>query len=50
MCYNCIDRHVLNPELADEKALIYISNMTNSKIIYTYRELQKEVRKFAYVL
>jgi propionyl-CoA synthetase len=44
--YNTLDRHVERGR-ADQRALVYDSPMTDTKRIYTYRELRDEVARFA---
>jgi propionyl-CoA synthetase len=48
-CYNAVDRHVENGR-ADQAAIIYDSPVTGTIRKITYRELQREVAKFAGVL
>ena len=46
--YNCIDRHL--EERGDQKAIIWESDDPNIDKSYTYKELHKEVSRFANVL
>ena len=46
--YNCIDRHL--EERGDQKAIIWESDDPNLDKAYTYKELHKEVSRFANVL
>ena len=46
--YNCIDRHL--EERGDQKAIIWESDDPNLDKSYTYKELHKEVSRFANVL
>ena len=46
--YNCIDRHL--EERVDQKAIIWESDDPNLDKSYTYKELHKEVSRFANVL
>ena len=46
--YNCIDRHL--EERGDQKAIIWESDDTNLDKSYTYKELHKELSRFANVL
>jgi len=48
-CYNCLDRHLDGP-LADKPALIWEGDDPNRSETRTYRELHKEVSRFANVL
>lgn len=45
-CFNCVDRHV-EAGRADQAALIYDSPVTDQKVTYTYKELQKQVSDVA---
>lgn len=47
-CANALDRHIATR--GDQPALIYDSPVTNSKMVYTYRELLAETACFASVL
>jgi acetyl-CoA synthetase len=47
--YNCLDRH-LNTPAADKTAILFQGEEENNVRKYTYRELHKEVCKFANVL
>ncbi|MGE0845190.1 MAG: AMP-binding protein, partial [Flavobacteriaceae bacterium] len=47
--YNCLDRHV-EAGRGDQPALIYDSPVTNSKAVYTYEELTREVATLAQVI
>ena len=46
--YNCIDRHL--EEKGDQKAIIWESDDPNLDKSYTYKELHKEISRFANVL
>jgi len=48
-CYNALDLHVENGR-ADQPALIYDSPVTDTKKVYTYKELRDRVAKVAGVL
>ncbi|MBW6442644.1 acetate--CoA ligase [Patescibacteria group bacterium] len=49
ICYNALDRHLYR--LGDNKAIIWVPEKEDEKErIYTYKELWKEVNKFANVL
>ncbi|MFZ5556893.1 MAG: propionate--CoA ligase [Pseudomonadota bacterium] len=48
LCHNAVDRHLR--ERADDKALIYISTETGQQKTYSFRELHREVSRFAAVL
>jgi len=48
-CYNAVDRHV-DEGRADQTALIYDSPVTDTKLSFTFRELQSEVARLAGVL
>ncbi|HRC73472.1 MAG TPA: AMP-binding protein, partial [Candidatus Competibacter sp.] len=48
LCYNAVDRHL--KDRPDQKALVYISTEVNETKVYTYRELYREVNRFAAVL
>ncbi len=48
LCYNAIDRHL--ETRGDQKAVIYVSTETNQEVIYTYKELYREVNTFASVI
>ncbi len=48
LCHNAVDRHL--EQRADDKALIYISTETGQEKTYTFRELHREVSRFAAVL
>ncbi len=48
-CANALDRHVAEGR-ADQPALIYDSPVTDTKRVYTYRELLDETARFAGVL
>ncbi len=48
-CYNCLDRHLDGP-LADKPALIWEGDDPGRSETRTYRELHKEVSRFANVL
>jgi propionyl-CoA synthetase len=45
-CANALDRHVEGGR-ADQQALIYDSPVTDTKAVFTYRELRDEVARFA---
>ena len=45
-CFNALDRHV-DAGRADQRALIYDSPVTDTKAVYTYRELRDAVARFA---
>jgi propionyl-CoA synthetase len=45
-CYNCLDIHIENGN-GDRNALIYDSPITNTKKIYTYKELLNKTEKIA---
>ena len=47
-CYNCVDRHALGDN-ADKKAIIWEAEPGEVKV-WTYRDLHREVMKFANVL
>jgi len=49
VAYNALDRHVESGR-GEQAALIYDSPVTNSRRVYTYRELRDEVAAFAGVL
>src|SRR3954470_3808761 len=48
LCHNAVDRHLATR--ADQAALVYISTETNAGARYTYRELAREVNRFAAML
>ena len=48
LCYNAVDRHL--EARGDQNALIYISTETQQEKAYTFRELHREVNRFAAVL
>jgi len=48
ICHNAVDRHLASR--GDAPALIYISTETEQKGTYTFRELHREVNRFAAVL
>src|SRR5882724_9118676 len=48
-CYNAIDRHVAGGR-AQQPAIIYDSPVSNTKRVFTYAELLKEVQTLAAVL
>ena len=48
LCHNALDRHLTTR--GDQKALVYISTETGQERAYSYRELHKEVNRFAAVL
>ncbi|KAM0212942.1 hypothetical protein ACHAPQ_004668 [Fusarium lateritium] len=45
-CYNCVDRHVLDGH-GDSVAIYFDSPVTNTKEVYTYRKLLREVETLA---
>jgi len=45
-CYNALDRHA-DGDRRDQAALIYDSPVTETKRVFTYRELRDEVARFA---
>ena len=47
-CYNCVDRHA--EKRPDDIAIIWEGDDPNQSKIYTYKELQREVSRFANVL
>ena len=47
-CHNCVDRHLATPP--DAKALVYISTETDQTGTYSFRELHREVNRFAAAL
>ncbi len=47
--YNCLDRHVENGK-GDKPAIIWQGEPEDDSITYTYKELQKEVCRFANIL
>ena len=48
--YNCLDRHVNNPKTADKVAILWEGDEPNDVRKITFRQLLKEVCKFANVL
>jgi propionyl-CoA synthetase len=46
-CFNALDRHVEDGGRADQAALIYDSPVTDTKAVFTYRELRDTVARFA---
>lgn len=42
VCYNAVDRHVESGR-GNQPAIIYDSPVTNTKLIWTYKQLQEEV-------
>lgn len=46
MCYLCIDKHI-EDGYGDQIAIIYDSPVTDQKIIYTFKQAQEEISKFA---
>ncbi len=48
LCHNAVDRHLATR--ADQPALIYISTETGAERTFTYRELSREVNRFAAIL
>uniref|UniRef100_A0ACB8FPS7 Acyl-CoA synthetase short-chain member 3, mitochondrial n=1 Tax=Sphaerodactylus townsendi TaxID=933632 RepID=A0ACB8FPS7_9SAUR len=49
ICYNAVDRHVLNGQ-GDQIAIIHDSPVTNTKEAITYKEVLKQVSKLAGVM
>ena len=45
LCHNAVDRHL--KDRAEQNALIFVSTETHTETVYTYRELHKEVQRFA---
>jgi propionyl-CoA synthetase len=48
LCHNAIDRHLASR--GDQAALIYVSTETNQEKTYTFRQLHREVNRFAGIL
>ena len=48
LCYNAVDRHL--KERPDQNALVYISTEVDQQKSYTYKELHREVNRFAAVM
>jgi propionyl-CoA synthetase len=48
LCYNAVDRHLA--ERADQRAVIYVSTETGEEKTYSFKELHREVSRFASVL
>jgi len=48
LCHNAIDRHLA--ELGDAPALIYVSTETDQEKTYTFKQLYREVNRFAGIL
>jgi propionyl-CoA synthetase len=48
LCYNAVDRHL--DTRGDQPALVYISTETDETRTYTYRQLYREVNRFAGIL
>ncbi|XP_077195051.1 acyl-CoA synthetase short-chain family member 3, mitochondrial isoform X2 [Paroedura picta] len=49
ICYNAVDRHVLNGQ-GDQIAIIHDSPVTNTKEVITYKEVLEQVSKLAGVM
>jgi propionyl-CoA synthetase len=48
LCHNAVDRHArLHP---DRRALIWVSTEVDKEIVYSFRELQREVERMAAIL
>jgi propionyl-CoA synthetase len=45
LCHNAVDRHL--KDRADQNALIFVSTETGTEKVYSFRELQAEVQRFA---
>ncbi len=50
VAYNCLDRHVMNPEKRNQAAIIWQGEPDHEWKIYTYQQLHREVCRFANVL
>ena len=50
ICYNCLDRYVLNNNLGSNLAFIHESAYTHKTVTYTYKQVYEHVGKLAYVL
>mmetsp|Transcript_36142 Transcript_36142/g.82526 ORF Transcript_36142/g.82526 Transcript_36142/m.82526 type:complete len:716 (-) Transcript_36142:16-2163(-) len=50
MCYNAIDRHVLNPATANKVAMIWEGDEPSQVLKFTYADLQRKVSEIANVL
>ena len=48
LCHNAVDRHVA--ARGDQNALIWVSTEVDKEIVYSYRELQREVERMAAIL
>ena len=48
LCHNAVDRHL--SDRPDQPALIYVSTETGQEVVYSFRELHREVQKMAAVL
>lgn len=48
--YNCLDRHLLNPEIKNKAALIWQGEPDKDVRVYTYQMLHDEVCRFANIL
>ena len=48
LCHNAVDRHLATR--GEQPALVYISTETDETVTYSYRELHREVVRFAAVL
>jgi propionyl-CoA synthetase len=48
ICHNAVDRHLA--ARGDSPALVYLSTETDQKGVYTFRELHREVNRFAAAL
>lgn len=50
MCYNAIDRHVLNPATANKVAMIWEGDEPSQVLKFTYADLQRKVSEIANAL
>ena len=50
MCYNAIDRHVLNPSTANKVAMIWEGDEPSQVLKFTYADLQRKVSEIANAL
>ena len=48
LCHNAVDRHVA--ARGDQNALIWVSTEVDKEIVYSFRELQREVERMAAIL
>ena len=48
LCHNAVDRHVA--ARGEQNALIWVSTEVDKEIVYSYRELQREVERMAAIL